>query len=445
MDLIPIDSELASFKQHLEINARVILSAQFGDGKTFFIDKFKEKYQNDYFFVTLYPVNYSVADNVDIFEYIKRDIIFQLSKKEDVLLSVDFAALGNTLFSWENAREVISFLLSSIPGGPFYDKLFKKGEEFYNKYESAKNTGEKYLKIFSNQKGGIYEQDAYTRLIEEVVQHIRETQKVVLIIEDLDRIDPAHLFRILNVLGAHIDCHYHHENCQSNKFGVDNIITVFDYEVTKHIFYHFYGIKANYEGYINKFKVNSPFFYSINKVAKNHLIKYIEKECHISSSSLNENPVKSIYRKIDELSVRDVEYILNNLEKQIQPAQIDSYNHEFSYSSVSSITLFIAILIRMGIRKAEIESYITFNIKNIELLNLLSTFLLSDPWFCIQSAINYNNTDYFFKRNVNSEGTIVVNISFEQSNKAHSESSKYVDTLSAISESLKKALSYVNE
>ena len=34
---------------------------------------------------------------------------------------------------------------------------------------------------------------------------VKKAKKPVLIIEDLDRLDPKHLFRILNVVSAHID------------------------------------------------------------------------------------------------------------------------------------------------------------------------------------------------------------------------------------------------
>lgn len=81
-------------------------------------------------------------------------------------------------------------------------------------------------------------------MIEQALQYINRSQKkkTLLIIEDLDRIDPAHLFRILNVLGAHLDfCNQ--RDIKPNKFGFDNIVTVFDYEITSHLFHHFMGKK----------------------------------------------------------------------------------------------------------------------------------------------------------------------------------------------------------
>lgn len=77
---------------------------------------------------------------------------------------------------------------------------------------------------------------------------IQKNQKCVQIIGDLDRLDLGHLFRILNVLSAYIDY-----KSTTNKFGFTNIVAVLDYETAKHIFTHFYGKKANYDGYMSKF------------------------------------------------------------------------------------------------------------------------------------------------------------------------------------------------
>ena len=39
-----------------------------------------------------------------------------------------------------------------------------------------------------------------------------------------------------------------------------------DYDVTKHIFHHFYGAQACYEGYMSKFLSREPFRYSIKSI-----------------------------------------------------------------------------------------------------------------------------------------------------------------------------------
>ena len=79
---IPVDDAMVRFGNHLLSHDRVILSAKFGDGKTFFLEKFKEKCKEDenspFEFITLYPVNYQVLENRDIFELIKHDVLLQM-------------------------------------------------------------------------------------------------------------------------------------------------------------------------------------------------------------------------------------------------------------------------------------------------------------------------------------------------------------------------------
>lgn len=103
--------------------------------------------------------------------------------------------------------------------------------------------------------------------------------KSVLIIEDLDRIDPAHLFRIMNVLSSQVDNPYYSEVPNGNKFGFDKIILVMDYEIARHLFHHFYGKEANYEGYMNKFLNTLPYSYSIKEEAHRQVRQKILDIC----------------------------------------------------------------------------------------------------------------------------------------------------------------------
>lgn len=83
-DIIPIDSEVTTFSEYLNNNCRGILSARFGDGKSFFLNEVKKQLSNKYLFLTIYPVNYQVAENKDIFEYIKRDILLQILMTSEI-------------------------------------------------------------------------------------------------------------------------------------------------------------------------------------------------------------------------------------------------------------------------------------------------------------------------------------------------------------------------
>lgn len=252
------------------------MSAKFGDGKTYLLNELRndEAMQDKYEFFTIYPVNYSVAKNEDVFEYIKRDIIVQLHKKK-LLEKIDLNALFASVLTSDDFTSVVSFLLSFVPMGDFYNKVYHKFLEIKNKYDEKKHTVDKYLSQFANTAGCIYEEDGYTTLIRMAIEWIsqdhslngeeRKAKKPVLIIEDLDRLDPKHLFRILNVVSAHID-DSKQPDIVGNKFGFNNIVLVMDYDVTKHIFHHFYGAQACYEGYMSKFLSREPFRYSIKYI-----------------------------------------------------------------------------------------------------------------------------------------------------------------------------------
>ncbi|WP_279188515.1 P-loop NTPase fold protein [Prevotella melaninogenica] len=276
LDSINISGKLNDFSQYLETTDRIILSAKFGDGKTYLLNELRkdEAIQDKYEFFTIYPVNYSVAKNEDVFEYIKRDIIVQLYERK-LLDNIDLNALFGSVFTFDDLTSVVSFLLSFVPMGKFYNKVYNKFLEIKKKYDEKKHTADKYLSQFANTAGCIYEEDGYTKLIRIAIEWIsqdhslngeeRKAKKPVLIIEDLDRLDPKHLFRILNVVSAHID-DSKQPDIVGNKFGFNNIVLVMDYDVTKHIFHHFYGAQACYEGYMSKFLSREPFRYSIGPI-----------------------------------------------------------------------------------------------------------------------------------------------------------------------------------
>ena len=276
LDSINISGKLNDFSQYLETTDRIILSAKFGDGKTYLLNELRkdETMQDKYEFFTIYPVNYSVAKNEDVFEYIKRDIIVQFYEKK-LLEKIDLNALFGSEFTFDDLTSVVSFLLSCVPTGEFYNNVFKKFLEKKEEYEEKKHTVDKYLSRFANAAGCIYEEDGYTTLIRMAIEWIsqdhslngeeRKAKMPVLIIEDLDRLDPKHLFRILNVVSAHID-DSKQPDIVGNKFGFNNIVLVMDYDVTKHIFHHFYGEQACYEGYMSKFLSREPFRYSIKSI-----------------------------------------------------------------------------------------------------------------------------------------------------------------------------------
>lgn len=331
LDKIDISGNLKNFAHYLEKTDRIILSAKFGDGKTYLLNELRkdEAMQDKYEFFTIYPVNYSVAKNEDVFEYIKRDIIVQLHKKK-LFENIDLNTLFGSVFTLDDLTSVVPFLLSLVPLGELCNEGYNKFLEIKKKYDEKKHIVDKYLSQFANTTGCIHEEDGYTKLIKKAIEWIsqdhslngkvKKAKKPVLIIEDLDRLDPKHLFRILNVVSAHID-DSDRPDIVSNKFGFNNIVLVMDYDVTKHIFHHFYGAQACYEGYMSKFLSREPFRYSI----KYTLIRAFEAQLGEKLGIHELLPhLQNFREKLAGSSLRDL-YKLTQFDT-------DSYFNGFEYS-----------------------------------------------------------------------------------------------------------------
>lgn len=85
------------FKSHIEDvdNERIIFSGRYGSGKTTFLSDYFNQIdaKEEYDVYKLYPVNYSIASNEDIFSYIKYDLIFELLKSGIEVEKMDFTFL----------------------------------------------------------------------------------------------------------------------------------------------------------------------------------------------------------------------------------------------------------------------------------------------------------------------------------------------------------------
>lgn len=82
---ICIKEEISRFYSFIneEGNTNIVFSGKFGVGKTFFIKEFFDDYKNEFIKLYISPVNYSIANNEDIFEYLKVNILFQLLEYKD--------------------------------------------------------------------------------------------------------------------------------------------------------------------------------------------------------------------------------------------------------------------------------------------------------------------------------------------------------------------------
>lgn len=301
--LIPVNDSIKDFHKHLEAYPRTILSSKFGDGKSFFIQKIKEdpELTEQYEFLTIYPVNYQVAANRDIFELIKRDVLFQLLLHDMVSDRIVLTKQEMlSLYLNQKGNNVILDLITTISEIGILPedscnlimafktvKLFKKLRDQYKSYR--KNEGkddDDRIDSFLDKADShfIYEYDLITKIIQKAIEDFRRrtNKKVVLFVEDLDRIDPAHIFRILNVLSAHMDYGYRNFVKQDfslvgNKFCLDNIVLVVDFNNLRSIYKHFYGQKTDFGGYISKFLSGTPFFYSLETLKCNYILDEISK------------------------------------------------------------------------------------------------------------------------------------------------------------------------
>lgn len=270
------DRVKAHFDAHLsemKAGARFFFSGKFGSGKTTFL---KEYYKDDKNVIHLYPVNYSVANNEDIFELIKRDILIQLLENVDDSFfdSEEFtlALRTYTFLSQEGGNMLEDIIKFSFKNGAKFLKILKKIRDNHEKFKKVeKNLNKPTIKEFVNEfckKGGsIYEMDAISMLISKAVKTL---PNATLIIDDLDRIDPAHIFRILNVFSAHFDIN---GIADENKFGFTKIILVADMDNIHNIFKYKYGTETDFNGYINKFYNYPNFNFDLNYELGNYVYK----------------------------------------------------------------------------------------------------------------------------------------------------------------------------
>lgn len=126
---------------------------------------------------------------------------------------------------------------------------------------------ESFIQDIIQRQGSIYERNVITQIIQSLITNAKKEEKkeIVLVIDDLDRIDPEHIFRILNILSVHDDfcCTKEH------KFKIDKTILVCDVENIRRIFHAKYGSDVDFSGYIDKFYSKEIFhFHNEDEIQK---------------------------------------------------------------------------------------------------------------------------------------------------------------------------------
>tara|TARA_R110002051_G_scaffold238021_1_gene298844 strand:+ start:279 stop:1697 length:1419 start_codon:yes stop_codon:yes gene_type:complete len=254
---IEITSEKERFNEHLNIenNNNIIFSGIFGIGKTYFLKEFFEE-NKDFTPIFISPVHYSISSNKDIINYIKYDVIFELLKMD---LNYEYEKIPlkftSQQFILENITQIFSNILSHT------GKIGKLSSEIINNiskfYEKVKEHQDKYvtddkkelidfLTKITLDEGSLYEENNITLIISSLLKQIKNP---ILIIDDIDRLDPEHIFRILNVFAGHLNIN----GTYSNKFSFEKILIVCDINNIKNIFSSKYGLNTDFNGYIDKF------------------------------------------------------------------------------------------------------------------------------------------------------------------------------------------------
>ncbi len=333
--IIPMNGAIRDFDNHLKSHPRTILSAKYGDGKSFFLKAAEKKLGKKYVFLKLYPVNYQVEENQGVFEYIKRDLLFQLYGNGMVPSTFEIPDNIASYFflrhKWEDfAKEILQYLSfldasNTVKTTIGAIKFLMAMREKYEEYKANKSTVGTLLNDFLSvyDKKGIYEADPITSILCGIIsawKHANPKQKICLIFEDMDRIDPAHIFRILNVVSAHMDYGYKYgvspgdNSLSGNKFGVDNIVICLDYDNLHSIYRHFYGPDACFEGYISKFSDNGYFQYSIKRLARQFYSERLRTVTEMDTVG-----IKAVLKHIDLLSfsLRQIFQSIDDVDKQI--------------------------------------------------------------------------------------------------------------------------------
>ena len=260
---IPIDDPISEFEQFLKIadNKRIFFSGQYGVGKTRFLQEFfKSREQYDVYH--LFPIKYQINSNENIIELLRYDILVELVKKYPRLLNASNSKQSLTFwqkiqfFAKESKnQESLLNLASAIPklGRPLAETI-KLTQSWREMNTRLAQSGIQKMHIGLQEK----ETNELDVILSNAIQQEKKREKKeksILILDDFERIDPEHIFRILNVFSSLLDKE------EDNKFGFDCIIIVGDIENIKKIFHHRYGKDVDFRGYFDKFYTYKPYYF----------------------------------------------------------------------------------------------------------------------------------------------------------------------------------------
>lgn len=339
-NLIPIDVPKSDFEYFLEIedNKRIFFSGKFGIGKTFFLQRFFEEHADKYDVYHLFPVRYQITSNENIVEFLKYDILVELLKKNPSAFQKNeingvsgWVALFFAFF--KEKASVNGFLQSVVSLGegalvlspdPFFQILGKLGrplkdllsidkefQAFKDRYLAGdKQIVDKFFKEIEENTNNVAT-DYLSHLLRQKISELKGDKKSVLVLDDFERIDPEHIFRILNVLSAHM------EGDEENGFGFDHVIIVGDIRNVKSIFHHKYGESTEFFGYFDKFFTVRPFYFDNKRAIAERipqLLKFVKCDDEALKDALGEsgwtkNLMEEVFKRafaIGEMNLRQL-------------------------------------------------------------------------------------------------------------------------------------------
>lgn len=220
-----------------------------------------------------------------------------------------------------------------------------------------------YLSTFD--ENSVYENDIITKIIRDNIKayQMKNGKRVVLVIEDMDRLDPAHLFRIMNVFSAHMDYGYRSmlpidNTLVGNKFGVSNVVFVMHEKNTEALFHHFYGECADYEGYMSKFYNKDIFRFSLAEEKEKYSLALISEE-----TGLGEERIKEYFDNgfLITKTMRQICFALDKVEEQFQSLRVKE-----DIRPNPQILKLIVIAKRLGVSNDKIISVVVKHFKDLD-------------------------------------------------------------------------------
>lgn len=269
-----------------------------------------------------------------------------------------------SMLSAVEANDAVSkALIAGLRVGNLFKSLRNKIDKYKEEYDQTSFLSH-YLSSFD--ENSVYENDVVTKIIRDNIETYQEknNKRVVLIIEDMDRLDPAHLFRILNVFTAQMDYGYRcfvpnvNDSLVGNKFGVSNVVFVMHEDNTKAIFHHFYGEDADYKGYMSKFYNKDIFTFSLAEEKEKYALSLISQEIDIREDIVKEYFSNDFWQN---KTLRDIRFAIDKVAEQFLSIEVKK-----GVKADPQLLKLIVIAKRLGVANNVIISVIVNHFKKYD-------------------------------------------------------------------------------